>query len=88
DTKYKYITARCSCGCAILVIGKFDDEDSEYYISYNKSEFYNEQDKIFSRLAKRIKHAWFTLIGKEYSLYEICMGKTDFQKLQTEIAKL
>jgi len=65
----KLHTIECSCGCGTIDFGYYIDE-KEFYISYNIPAFYSHQGNIFKILFRRLKLAWFILLGKEYCLYE------------------
>lgn len=68
---------RCSCGCGngISVDFKFTKVNGCVYVETIVPGFYAYQGNFVSRLFRRIKAAWFMLIGKEYALHEIVLDK-------------
>jgi hypothetical protein len=79
----KEIFTSCSCGCSVLGVIKYDS--NEYAIEYLKSSFDTEQMSIISKIAKRIKNAFYTLIGKEYYLFDIVLTKEEFEDFKSQI---
>lgn len=67
---------KCICGCGVLSIDKIDNE---YSITYYKGKFYT--DHIWQNITDRLKHTFYTLIGKEYYLYEVIITEEQFQEL-------
>jgi hypothetical protein len=80
----------CDCGCGIFRIAKYDwnNGDVDYGISLYKDEFYNGQNFIIKSLLTRIKHAWFTLLGKDYWLFDISLSKEQFEEFKDNLSKL
>jgi len=79
------VEIECNCGCGVMKITKYDYEPIDYNISYYKSMFYSNQISIIKLILTRIKHAWFTLIGKEYWLFDICLSSNQFEKFKQEL---
>ena len=74
---YDACAVRCSCGCGhgLFVDFKFTEMDGDVYIDTVVPGFYAYQGSLVSRLFRRIKAAWFMLIGKEYTLHEVVLDK-------------
>ena len=70
-------TIRCSCGCGngLFVDFKFTEVDGNVYVETVVPGFYAYQGGFILRLLRRIKAAWYMLIGKEYTLHEIVLDK-------------
>jgi len=79
--------ATCNCGCSILKVTRYDwmDGSTDYGISLFKETFYTAQDTPFSIFLKRIKNAWFTLIGKEYQLFDIALNTKSFREFRNNV---
>lgn len=86
NNEEKVIINTCNCGCGSeLHIKKYVYEDDpkledEYYISLHSSKFDEEQLGIFGVLKRRLKRAWYNLIGKDYLYMDIYMTKDDYNE--------
>ena len=74
---HDFCSIRCSCGCGhgIYVDFRFTEMDGDVYIDTVVPGLYAYQGSLISRLFRRIKSAWFMLIGKEYTLHEVVLDK-------------
>lgn len=74
---YDACAVRCSCGCGhgLFVDFKFAEVDGNVYVETVIPGFYAYQGSFITRLFRRIKSAWYMLIGKEYALHEIVLDK-------------
>ena len=87
----KMIISTCNCGCGSeLHITRYVDTDipntlTEYYLSLHSSKFDEEQLGIFGVLKRRLKRAWYNLIGKDYLYMDIIMSESEFNEF---VAKL
>ena len=85
DKIEKVVINTCNCGCGSeLHITRYMDTDIpdnkvEYYISLHSSKFDEEQLGIFSVLLRRLKRAFYNLIGKDYLYMDICMSEQEFK---------
>lgn len=90
----KMVINTCNCGCGSeLHITRYIDTDipntlTEYYLSLHSSKFDEEQLGIFGVLKRRLKRAWYNLIGKDYLYQDIVMSEEDFNKFIQELQKL
>lgn len=78
------INIPCTCGTHSINFSYFDDDCNECYVSFFVDSFYM-QDGIFRTIAKRLKRAFLILCGKSYQFEEMCLNKTDLEKLEKEI---
>lgn len=82
----KMIINTCNCGCGSeLHITRYVDTDipntlTEYYLSLHSSKFDEEQLGIFGVLKRRLKRAWYNLIGKDYLYMDIIMSESEFNE--------
>lgn len=82
----KMIINTCNCGCGSeLHITRYIDTDipntlTEYYLSLHSSKFDEEQLGIFGVLKRRLKRAWYNLIGKDYLYMDIIMSESEFNE--------
>lgn len=82
----KMIINTCNCGCGSeLHITRYVDTDipntlTEYYLSLHSSKFDEEQLGIFGVLKRRLKRAWYNLIGKDYLYMDIVMSESEFNE--------
>lgn len=82
----KMIINTCNCGCGSeLHIIRYIDTDipntlTEYYLSLHSSKFDEEQLGLFGVLKKRLKRAWYNLIGKDYLYMDIVMSESEFNE--------
>lgn len=82
----KMIINTCNCGCGSeLHITRYVDTDIpnnliEYYLSLHSSKFDEEQLGIFGVLKRRLKRAWYNLIGKDYLYMDIVMSESEFNE--------
>lgn len=90
----KMVIDTCDCGCGSeLHITRYVDTDipntlTEYYLSLHSSKFDEEQLGIFGVLKRRLKRAWYNLIGKDYLYQDIVISEEDFDKFIQELQKL
>lgn len=75
----------CDCGCSVIRVTR---GDFDYGISLYKDEFYNGEHFIIKSLLTRIKHAWFTLLGKDYWLFDISLSKEQLDEFRENLGKL
>lgn len=88
---HKDINMVCDCGCGngFLIQFRFDyDDDDMIYISTVTSGFYAQQCSFRKRLARRIKSAWFMLLGKEFYLHEIVLNKEQWSEFVNTVNKV
>lgn len=82
----KMVINTCNCGCGSeLHITRYIDTDipntlTEYYLSLYSSKFDEEQLGIFGVLKRRLKRAWYNLIGKDYLYMDIVMSESEFNE--------
>ena len=90
ETELRQAIATCDCGCSTIVLTKYNwyDETFDYGIALYKNEFYNEQQTVFRLICKRIKHAWYTLIGKEYLLLDVSLAKEQFELFKKNVNEI
>lgn len=92
DTE-KLVINTCRCGCGSeLHISRYLDSDipgyKEYYISLHSSLFDQEQLGIFKLIGRRLKRAWFDLIGKNYLYMDIVMNEQEFNEFIEKLQNL
>lgn len=87
DEKTLIVTCNCQCGQEFH-ISKFDLDEDNYSFSSHSSNWYNEQDKIFTIIWKRLKRAWFALRGKDYLYQDVCMTKEEFNEFVDKLEDL
>lgn len=84
----------CNCGCGSEIqIKKYVDKDMpqeliEYYLSVHSSLFDQEQLGIFRLIGRRLKRAWYDLIGKNYLYLDICMNEQEFKEFIEKLQNL
>lgn len=91
DKEEKVVINTCNCGCGSeIVIKRFIDDQipTEYYISINSSLFDQEQLGIFKLIGRRLKRAWFDLIGKNYLYLDICMTQSQLNEYIEKLQKI
>lgn len=90
EKEVREVVAVCSCGCSTLVLTKFEwiDGSFDYTMSLYKEEFYNKQETILGLIFTRIKHTWFTLIGKEYELFNLSFESKDYELFKKNVNEL
>lgn len=83
----KEVSIPCDCGCSILKITNYDNEDISFAFYINS--FYAKQDARFlETLKRRCKIIWYTIIGKEYLFEDVSIKYEDFKKYYKELKKL
>lgn len=78
----------CGCGCGDGFEIAFKCCDDGYdcaYLSTTTSGFYAMQDSFARRMARRIKAAWFMLMGKEFLLHEVIINKERWNNFVDEV---
>lgn len=84
DKQLKVVIATCNCGCnsELHVTHYTNDPDlpEEYYLSLHSSKWDEETGGIFKILKRRIKRAWYNLIGKDYLYMDIIFNKQEFNE--------
>ena len=92
ETVKKQVVVECDCGCSVLKVTKYDwefDKDSvDYGISLYKDVFNCESTRLRDIIGKRLKNAWFTLMGKDYWLFDICLTQDQFGEFKKDINEL
>ena len=69
--------ARCTCGCHIVVIERFDDDDQVYLEVYENRFYASGKSKLadyFVRLLSAIR-------GQDYLLFDIVLSHRDAKDL-------
>lgn len=90
----KMIINTCNCGCGSeLHITRYVDTDipntlTEYYLSLHSSKFDEEQLGIFGVLKRRLKRAWYNLIGKDYLYMDIIMSESEFNEFVEKLQNI
>ena len=90
----KMIINTCNCGCGSeLHITRYVDTDipntlTEYYLSLHSSKFDEEQLGIFGVLKRRLKRAWYNLLGKDYLYMDIIMSEEEFNQFIEKLQNL
>lgn len=82
------IIISCGCGCGDgfeIAFKCCDDEYDCVYLSTTTSGFYAMQDSFARRMARRIKAAWFMLMGKEFLLHEVIVNKERWNNFVDEV---
>lgn len=79
DKDEKRVIIGCECGCnrSINIIR----DENDFYIELTAGLFYERYHNIFKIIGRRIKLAFFMLLGKEYKLYDITVKESDIDKL-------
>lgn len=76
---------KCACGTHGIQLEKYDydnDPSQEIYLSIYSDNFYNKQEKFFSRLKTKFHKIWSIIRGKDYQVdYEICLAPDDIDCL-------
>ena len=84
ETRIVISTCNCGCGSELRVTRYVDTEVpgnlTEYYLSLYSSKFDEEQLGIFGVLKRRLKRAWYNLIGKDYLYMDIVMSEKEFKE--------
>lgn len=84
ETRIVINTCNCGCGSELRVTRYVDTEVpgnlTEYYLSLHSSKFDEEQLGIFGVLKRRLKRAWYNLIGKDYLYMDIVMSEKEFKE--------
>lgn len=90
----KIVINTCNCGCGSeMHIKRFIDADVpdtlvEYYISLHSSKFDEEQLGIFGVIGRRLKRAWYNLIGKDYLYMDIVMNEKEYKEFIKKLKEL
>lgn len=90
----KMIINTCNCGCGSeLHITRYIDIDipntlTEYYLSFHSSKFDEEQLGVFGVLKRRLKRAWYNLIGKDYLYMDIVMSESEFNEFVEKLQNI
>ncbi len=72
-TKVFILDCDCHCGNGVkVIVDKYLDQ-SEIYISFYSSNFYNRQRSIFSQIMERFKLCFKVLSGGDYYLHDIVL---------------
>ena len=81
------IMKSCTCGCSVMKIEKYEWENDtvEYGFSLYKDEFGNKQPRFFRNVLDRLKYTWYTLIGKDYCLFDILLSPEDFEDFKNKV---
>ena len=61
---------------------------TEYYLSLHSSKFDEEQLGIFRVLKRRLKRAWYNLIGKDYLYMDIVMSEKEYKDFVKKLQDL
>lgn len=91
DDKVKVVIGTCNCGCnSELHITHYKEEgmDDEFYLSLHSSKWDEEQVGLFQIIGRRIKRAWYNLIGKDYLYMDIIFNKEEFDQFTKNIVNL
>lgn len=84
DKEMQVIIATCNCGCnsELHIMHYTNDPDmpEEYYLSLHSSKWDEEQVGIFRLIGRRLKRAWYNLIGKDYLYMDIIFSKQEFNE--------
>lgn len=90
----RMIINTCNCGYGSeLHVTKYVDTDipntlTEYYLSLHSSKFDEEQLEIFGVLKRRLKRAWYNLIGKDYLYMDIVMSEKEYEDFVKKLQDL
>jgi hypothetical protein len=80
DTKEE-VRIACDCGCSLISISKWDDDET-VILSHYRCSFYTEQGTVWYGIKEYLKSLWFALLGKNFLLYELVLTKEDLTKLK------
>ena len=69
--------ARCTCGCHIVVIERFDDDD-QVYLDVYENRFYASAK---NRIADYFVRLWSAIRGQDYLLFDIVLSHQDAKNL-------
>ena len=67
------------CGCHIISVERFED-DEDVSIVFWEQPFYSLQSSY--KIVSYFKRLWSAILGKEWMLYNIILGKDDTEKLR------
>lgn len=81
------IMKSCQYGCSVMKIEKYEwgNNTIEYGFSLYKEEFGNRQPHFFRSVLDRLKHTWYTLIGKDYWLFDILLSVEEFEDFKNKV---
>lgn len=88
DEKTLIVTCNCHCGQEFHISKFLDSNNPDYSFSSHSNNWYNEQDKLFSTIKKRLKRMWFALRGKDYLYQDVCMTKEEFDEFVDKLEEL
>lgn len=102
EREIKEIRTECNCGCMEMKIqksevfteaeikefNKNEDERYEYILDFHESKFYSKQVSILRTIGRRIKLAWFMLIGKEYLFEEMILTEKQVKELTEKLQEI
>ncbi len=80
----KTYLAICDCECSIMQFAYFDDPDGyvDLIISYYESAFYKKQETVWKKLNKYFHRIYYSILNKDYLLYEIILNKKKIIELK------
>lgn len=80
-------TKFCKCGCSNGVVLRFDKDEEDISISLVSDNFYLQQKNKIS-IKEKIKRIWYIIIGKEYSYFDMYIGRDEIKEFKDFVAKL
>jgi len=86
------IDINCYCGCGVLEIGQWIDEDGDFgdvTISHKTRSWEAYSWSPLNIIKRRFNMIWNILIGKEYYFYEVLIqNKSELRKLKEFVNSL
>lgn len=84
----RQVLIRCGCRCGILII----DADTQfgvpdYGISFYKNKSHTDGN-FFQKALDKCKALWYTLINKDYLLFEICLDQKAFNEFRQGVNEI
>ena len=77
----------CMCGCTSLKFTN-DTEDNFVTITQYVPNFYVKQNGIFFEMLRRIKFAYYILIGKEFYMYDMIIENEEIKEFKDWVSKI
>lgn len=88
DYTDKTLELECDCGCSLLQVSYFFDDDPEIIVSHYISSWYANSHSIRKGLGQTFKMIWCAITGKRYQFYEIVIGNEQLEEFKKFVTSL
>ena len=82
--KDKEILLKCTCGCSILALSRWEEDNfpPEYIISLYSITFGEKQNPIWHNIQDRLKMIWCAIRGKQFYFYDLIISKDQLEEFK------